>query len=97
MDHVGHSQPPPLLNQPLKLPKVLFTVSLNNNWLTAVEPKDSNVKDATVLGQNGLSATLTVLVLFFKLNIHTPEETDNAKTSQKMLLNILTMLSHGLY
>ncbi len=94
MDHAGHSQPPPLLNQPLKLLKELFTVSLNNNWSTAVEPKDSNVKDATVLGQNGLSTTLTMLVLFLKVNMPTLLKEEPVKLPQ-LPENSLTALSHG--
>ena len=82
MDHAGHSQPQPLFNQLLPLPRPLFTASQNNNSLTVAAPKDSNVKVAAVPGQNGLSTTLTLMVLFLKLNILTLPEEELARPPQ---------------
>lgn len=65
----------------LLLQKKLLIVSLSNNLLIAVELKDSNAKDAVVLGQNGHLTTLTAQVLFFNLNTHTLEFKEHAKVS----------------
>ena len=94
MDHAGHSQPLPLSNQLLPSPNKLFTASQNNNWLTAVVLKDSNAKDVTVPGQNGLSITLTQLVLSLKVNIHTLPEEELARPPQ-LPENSLTQPNHG--
>ncbi len=94
MDHAGHSQLPPLLNPLSPLPKRIFTVFQNNNSLTAVVPRDSNAKAATVPGQNGLSTTSTPPVLSLKVNIHTPPEEDHARTPQ-LPRSSSTQPSHG--
>lgn len=43
----------------------------NNNWLTAVDPRDTNVRDAVEPGQSGLPTTLRITVSLLKTNTHT--------------------------